>query len=199
MTGTHNRELGLKDRFNDGIIACLGIEQKDYYSKITNSQMLGLKTLLSDVNNIITLKIASRLAERICQTLNLDCDTKHSIENIIRTTKPNANGYDIECPAPLIIAECKCNIPINKGDKFGSAQKTSLEKDIKGLLYGKSKSKIQFKDAMKFLGLLDEPKIRQAVDSYLKNRMEFKGRLIIEPNQGLVLDVNHVYIIYVKL
>ena len=99
----------------------LGIVEKDYYSKLTTVQILSLKSVLSNINNLLTLRLAFSLAEWICNRFNISGDARKTVLNTIRASKPNTNGYDIELSSPDIVAEIKCNIPINAGTEYGSA------------------------------------------------------------------------------
>ena len=67
----YDREAALKTAFNSAVVRLLGIEEKDYYSKLTTDQMLSLKTALSDINNLITLRMAFSLAGWICGRFNI--------------------------------------------------------------------------------------------------------------------------------
>ena len=117
----------------------------------------------------------------------------------IRSAKPNANGYDIELSDPDTVAEIKCNIPINAGRVYGSAQRNGLRKDIEGLLAGKSKSSKKTDKSVKLLGLYDTPEVRAATQHFVKNLpATLNQKLVIEPEQGKVLDNQHVYVVFVK-
>ncbi|WP_404328082.1 hypothetical protein [Mesobacillus maritimus] len=70
--------------------------------------------------------------------------------------KPSGNGYEIMVTGDVnILAEIKCNKPINNGFKFGSAQRNSIIKYIQGLLEGKSKVNFDPTNAYKFLVIYD--------------------------------------------
>ena len=42
----YDREVALKTAFNRTVVGLLGIEERDYYSRLTTDQMLNLKTAL---------------------------------------------------------------------------------------------------------------------------------------------------------
>ncbi len=194
-----NREIALKTAFNRTIVGLLGIEEKDYYSKLTTEQMLSLKTALSDINNLITLRLAFSLASWICDRFNISEWERKDILDTIRSSKPNTNGYDIELSAPDTVAEIKCNIPINAGRVYGSAQRNGLRKDIEGLLAGKSKSSKNPDKSFKFLGLYDIPEVRAATEHFVKYLpANLNQKIVIEPPQEKTLDDQHVYIVFVK-
>jgi len=194
----YDREAALKNAFNHSVVDLLDIENKDYYSKLTTNQMLSLKTALSNINNIITLRLAYSLANWICERFNITEGERETILNIIRSAKPNTNGYDIDLSAPDCVAEIKCNIPINAGRVYGSAQRNGLQKDIEGLFTGKGKTSKKVENSIKLLGLYDTPEVRAATEHFVKNLpAALKQKLIIEPQQGSELDAQHVYVVFI--
>ena len=88
-------------------------------------------------------------------------------------TNVNTNGFDIDTKGntPNIIAEVKCNIPVNK-HSFGADQIKGIINDLNGLADGKSKSKTKVKDCFKFMVLLKvnavEESMKKVVDAYNK-------------------------------
>lgn len=195
----YDREAALKTAFNQAVIHLLGIEVKDYYSELSTTQMLSLKSVLSDINNLITLRLAFSLADWICEKFDMLEGDKKIAFDTIRSSKPNANGFDIELSVPNIVAEIKCNIPINGGKVYGSAQRNGLQKDIEGLLNGKSKSSKNASESLKFLGLYDTAEVRAATDHFVKHLPENLNRqIIIEPKLSDTIDNQHVYIVFVK-
>lgn len=195
----YDRTSELKTVFNNAVNQFMGLPEDDYYSKLSVKQILGLKSMLSKINNIITLRLAFSLVEWICARYNLSDDEKQDIENKIRVLKPNTNGYDIEIHAPDIVAEVKCNIPINCGSFYGSAQRNGLIRDIAGLLNGKSKSKKKTSDSVKLLGLYDTKEVRRATE-HLVDKLPDKlnGKVIINPQDNSLLETSKVYIVYLK-
>lgn len=195
----YDRASELKTEFNNAVYHLMGLPQDDYYSKLSLDQILGLKAMLSKINNIITFRLAISLVEWICIRYNLPDNEKQDIENRIRAKKPNTNGYDIEIPAPDIVAEVKCNIPINRGSFYGSAQRNGLIRDIDCLLNGKSKSKKKTSDSFKLLGLYDTEAVRRATEHLVdKLPCKLNGKVIINPQDNCHLEASKVYIVYLK-
>lgn len=195
----YNRESDLMNKFNNMIENLRNVEGPDYYSKFKTINLIGLKSALSSINNVITLRLTFSLADWICQKFDLVEETRDKLINSIQKSKPNTNGFDIELLDPDIVAEVKCNIPINSGVEYGVAQRNGLTKDIEGLLYGKTRSLIKTEGAFKFLGVYDNPEVRKATDHFVKRLpIRVKEYVIVEPNQSQILDRNHVYIIFVK-
>ena len=121
----YDLENALKTAFNTAVVELLHIEKKDYYAGLSTAQILTLKAALSDINNIITLRLAFSLADWICEKFSLVGEVRLSLLNEIRSVKPNANGFDIELSFPDIVAEIKCNIPVNGGVVYGAAQRNA--------------------------------------------------------------------------
>ena len=116
-------------------------------------------------------------------------------------TKPSDNGYDLIVTGEInLIAEIKCNKPINNGFKFGSAQKNGIIKDIRGLLEGKSKVKaIDSREAYKFLVIYDFGEYTlKAAQHLIKNlAADLKGMVEIYEDQT-PLTMDKVYIVFIK-
>ena len=194
----YNREQVLGASFNVTISRLLSIAKKDYYSLLTFEQKIELKVLLSNINNIITLKLTVILAEWICNKYSLDNVVRTDIIRYINSQKPNSNGYDIELSNPNIVAEIKCLNPINSGERFGSAQKSALKNDIEGLINGKSSKDIS--GSVKILGLYSSQKARNATEHFIKHLgQDYRKKLILNPSTTDSLDSEHVYIVYITM
>lgn len=99
-----------------------------------------------------------------------------------------------------IIAEIKCNKPINNGYKFGSAQKNGIIKDIRGLLEGKTKVKsINPSEAYKFLVIYDfGDHTLSAVQHLIKNLSDdYKDKVTIF-EEGKPLTKDKVLVVFIK-
>jgi len=200
MPEIFDREYHLKDQLNKFFEKRFGLPEEDYYSNLKLDGFLQLKSILSGINNIFTLKVSLAFAHWISKILKFDQETKNRIISEITTTKPNANGYDIEISAPVkLIAEVKCNVPINGGVVYGSAQKNGISKDIQALINGKSKSSIRPDGYYKFMVLLDKPEIKNATEHFVKNMKSEKERMIFVNKNMRIESTDSVYIIYVKI
>jgi len=143
--------------------------------------------------------VSLAFAEWLTNHLELDDEATTQIISQIKGTKPNANGYDIEVSKHVkVIAEVKCNIPINNGRVYGSAQKNGIQKDIDALIYGKNKSPISPTDYLKFMVFLDLPEIRAATDHFVKNMKNDKERILFLTNKSKAVDTNRVHVVYVR-
>lgn len=118
-------------------------------------------------------------------------------------TKPSDNGYDIVVTGEVnILAEIKCNKPINNGFKYGSAQKNGIIKDIRGLLEGKTKGKrANPREAFKFLVVYDfGENTHKAMEHLIKNiPAELKGKVVLyEESHHVQLLLDKVYVVFIK-
>ena len=153
--------------------------------------------MLSDINNIFTLKVCLAFAKWLGTSLNLTESETAWIERSILSKKASANGYDVEISVPVpIIGEVKCNVPINQGVVYGSAQQAGIAKDVNALLNGKTRSNIEVHKYLKFLVLLDTPDIRRATEHFF-NKSAFKERVVfVSPGNALTrFDV--IYVVFV--
>lgn len=193
----------LKTEFNGFWQDILG-EDKDYFTLMTAENFDVLKAALSNINNIITFNTTINAIDSIGTILKLNKSDLKLIKDIVNSTKPNDNGYDIEfrqCVTPFI-CEVKCNRPINGGNRFGSAQKNGITKDLKSLIYGKSKSVIkedEINDFYKFMVIYEfDSDTTQAVTHYLSLlKDDLKERVKLYKN-GMALNKDEVYVILVK-
>jgi hypothetical protein len=159
----YNREAALRHRLNAFLCERFGLPESDYYAGLTADAFLALKSVLADINNILTLKVSWAFVEWVTLQLGLGLEATSELKQALLAAKPNANGYDIGLNGPIpFVAEVKCNVPINQGDIYGSAQRTGIEKDVTALLHGKRKASVDSKECLKFLAFLDRPEIRTA-------------------------------------
>lgn len=198
MSKVYSRETQLRERLNAFLEEEFALPKSDYYARMDLDGFLQLKSVLSGINNIFTLKVSLAFAEWVAGHLALDDSAKQQIISQIQKTNPNANGYDIEVSEPVkLIAEVKCNVPINGGRVYGSAQRNGLAKDIKALIHGKTKSPVLPEDYLKFMVFLDMPEIRDATANYVKNMKEDKERIAYPDIGSIVADTSKVYVVYV--
>ncbi|MBQ6084466.1 MAG: hypothetical protein IJK92_08975 [Bacteroidales bacterium] len=126
---------------------------QDNPKELTFDVMMDLKSVVSDVHNIVTLLTTLKFVE-------LFKGEKDKVDN-----NPNAKGYDLVYPSndnPVIIAEIKCNKPCGKNN-FESNQIKAIKKDIENLKSEKNTSQIlhepdgdeKFIKAIKFMVLLE--------------------------------------------
>ena len=196
----YNRELELSEKLNKFFYSVTQKEE-DYYSRLTIEDFENLKTALKDIHNIITYRTTISFIKWLKVEFKLkDEEYKYALDKAVNT-KPNDNGYDVQIDRNIkIIAEVKCNKPINHGMVFGSAQRNGLEKDLMALLFGKNKvNGINYNEYLKFMVIYDfGGEARQAVNHMLKHlKPELKGKVYIFDNiQSVITD--EVYIVFIK-
>ncbi|MCF6207983.1 MAG: hypothetical protein L3J61_01155 [Ghiorsea sp.] len=114
-------------------------------------------------------------------------------------SKPNTNGYDVWLGYPVsFVAEVKCNVPINKGSIYGSAQRKGIEKDVIGLVNGKRKASILPQTCLKFFVFLDTPEVRAANEHLLTVSDIFKQNMLFNYDNNTVSRTDVIYGIYVS-
>jgi hypothetical protein len=196
----YNRESILKERLNTFLAREFSLPERDYSGNMSVESILSLKSVLGDINNILTLKVSRAFVDWLASRLQLDEATKRQVMDDLYSTKPNANGFDITVASPIqLVAEVKCNVPINRGEKYGARQKTSIERDVTSLLQGKLKARVNPATCLKFLAFLDHPAIRKATDHLAKISTVCRDRLVFESETVTFDRHDVVYVIYLKL
>ena len=164
------------------------------YKLLTWEEITALKKAVSTVNNVITLSVTELFVDFLRNKNIIGEEQYQEIKKQIENTKPNANGYDIEYNGdPRIVAEVKCNIPVN-GDSFGATQRTGIIEDIESLQNGKGKSSItNTEDYYKFMVVLSDK------DNNVKKAMRkiISERGNIEEYNGQKVKADKVYIVYI--
>ena len=195
----YHREEELKNRLNNFFITQFTLPEDDYYSRLDSEKIISLKMALSDINNLLTMKITISFVKWIKKQFNLSDESEEKIMSEVLSTKPSTNGYDIISNEILkLIAEVKCNIPINAGKRYGSAQRNGINKDLNNLLYGKTKSKFDTKKYLKFMVFLENESIREANQHYINLSKEFKENIIIIDEKTTFERTDCVYLLHIN-
>ena len=191
-----NREESLKCRFNGFWNKKLGTSGQDYYSRMQIADLIDLKVAVSEINNIITLRTTFRFIEMLSKNGIISSDEAAEMFKSVDTRSANANGFDVEYESDRIkiVAEVKCNIPVNK-DSFGAAQISGIAKDIAGLMGGKRKSEKKVADFLKFFVML---RSSDAVEPAMQ-KLTDKNQDVVKFIPGMPLDNGHVYVVYVNI
>ena len=196
---TFNREELLRKRLNTFISQSLLLPESDYYSTLTAKSILELKSVLADVNNILTLKVTMGFVDWLVKRLSLNKEAEAELQSIVLGAKPNSNGFDVWLGYPVaIVGEVKCNVPINRGSVYGSAQRNGIEKDMKALLNGKLKGRIKTDSCLKFLAFLDTPEIRSATHHLAQSSATCKEKLVFPAEGESLHRTDVVYVAYVS-
>jgi len=186
------------------LISKLLLEKKNYYDELNTEDFIKLKSILRNINNIITLKLTLKFIEAITPLFNLSDDDKRAIIDRVQMVSPNANGFDIEIESPMkLVAEVKGNIPVNNGVVFGAAQQREIKKDLCSLKNGKTKSSIRPGDFYKFMVFPDIDTTRKATEkllNLLKRKSDYSDYSFEVISQNTkALKTDKIYITFVGI
>lgn len=140
-----DREMELATKFNDASAKIF--KSKVKYVDLGTLDLIKLKNALSNIHNIITMKVTQAFIDKLQKDGVISEDQATRMKEVVNGTSANANGYDVRHDKETklgevkkfvngdknILAEVKCNLPVYK-NTFGSDQKKGIEKDIDGLL-----------------------------------------------------------------
>jgi hypothetical protein len=201
MNQYYDREAELREKFNQFITNKVTGVNDDYYSRLSVGDFEEIKTTLKDIHNIITYKTTVRFISWVSERFPYVKENYQFYLDQVLGTKPNDNGYDLVVSGGVsIIAEIKCNKPINNGFQFGPAQKNGILKDIRGLLEGKSKVKsIDPSEAYKFLVIYDFGEFTyKAAQHLIKNLpADLKGKVELYADHASLTN-DSVYLVFIK-
>ena len=188
----YSRQLDLEERFNRYWNQALKTNGEDYLKRLTTDDLVELKKAVSNINNLVTLRVTYGFIEKIHELGIINRVQAEKIKAKVDGTHPNTNGYDVEYDAETkIIAEIKCNIPVG-GNRFGSAQRNAIKEDLQGLWNGKNKGKIIPASYYKFMVIQDISGAREAMEQIV-NSMDGNYATL---DDKTVVDTDHVYIVY---
>jgi len=207
---SRNEELKLK--FNNHFQLLTGTET-DFYSALKNEDILELKTVLSDINNLLTYKLTLMAGKWISKYFSLNKKDSQTILEKIDSIKPNAQGFDIVINEPIkIVAEVKCNVPVKGGSKFGAMQTKKLIEDVQKLLNGKRQI-LDTSEYLKFLfvinignrseealtNLTQKTKIRKENEERLNRNIARENMIILNDEFSSDLKFDKVYLKILEL
>lgn len=196
----YSRDKDLQERLNSHLAEIFGLPEADYYSKINTDGLLRLKSAISDIHNILTLRLTMGFVEWIKNIMRYDAAAVEQIRRVALITKPNANGYDVSWSGEKpFAAEVKCNIPNGADSTYKANQKNGIIKDIDSLLKGKSKARPLEPTALKFMVFLDMPAIRAANDRLIQSSGRVSKAFCLLPDGVLPDDPRRVYGVYIPL
>jgi len=196
----YHREEAIRRRLNAFFRDAFQLPEADYYRALNLNALLGLKSVLSDINNTLTMRLTLGFVAWATEALSLDTSTAALLRNKILSMKPSSNGYDVHCASPRpFIAEVKCNVPINGGAKYGAAQKAGIISDIDALLHGKSKASPVEPNSLKFMVFLDVPEVRAGNDHLVASNSKLSKAFAILKSGEVPNDPKVVYGVYVGL
>jgi hypothetical protein len=198
----YRRDEDLSRRINAFLCDTFHLPSNDYFGAMDLSSKLELKSVLSDINNTLTMQLTLGFVDWAAKILQMDHVAVTRLRNEVLSTKPSTNGYHVWfAHVPPLVAEVKCNVPINGGTKYGAAQKDGINRDTEGLLNGKTKKSTASPpaDSLKFMVFLDLPAVRAAnshlVNLYFRTSREF---VMIQPGE-VPKDPTVLYGVYANL
>lgn len=195
-----NREEKLRCKFNNFLSPKLSLENEDYYGKLDTKDFMDLKAFLSDVNNIITLKLTLGFIETLALIFGFSESEKATVIEAVQAVSPNANGFDIEIREPVkLVAEVKGNIPVKNGAVFGAAQKKGILKDLHSLKNGKTKSVVLPDDFYKFMVLPDTEMTKVAMDKLTSSIKDDGYKFEVISGRVKQLSTDTIYVVFVKI
>lgn len=201
-----NRNEVLKEPFNAFFNRIVQTNGVDYYQRLITRDYVTLKTVLSNINNIITLQTTQAFVDYLYKCDVIDVNQRKVIMKNTEQTNANANGFDVYYKENIgnaegIIAEVKCNRPV-KSDNFGTSQFNSLKKDIEGLLHGKKKvDGVDTSKYYKFMVMLnDDERVPRAAHCFVEKMLQNEYKVEITDTLNLSdLQTDRVYVVLLSL
>lgn len=211
----HSRTLSLISKY---ISFIQSIKTDHIKENITLEHLIKLKSVLSDINNIMTLVTTYTIASLLVEGLRMNDEARKKLFQTIDRQKPNTNGFDIQIDSPYnILVEVKCNSLVHN-KKLGSAQINAILDDARKLRFESQRTKkvrrkikdtkdyikiiaianLSSKSDVELLSMIITPtKCRESTDPIRKERMEVQK--FLRPLNNLVLsekeiDKEYVYI-----
>ena len=196
---TYNRKDDLSSAFNDFWRKALN-SNEDYYSQLTLKEFVNLKKAITNINNIITMLVTESFVKTLHKDGVISTPQQSEMLEQLFQTHANTNGFDVEHSAGQmkIVAEVKCNIPVNE-TSFGAAQENSIMEDVDHLFHSKKKSDLTPKaipEYYKFMVFLDVENVRVAAQKLIQ-KLTKKGYQIAEYTPKTKLQKDIVYFIYI--
>ena len=192
----YERENFLKLQFNE-VWSSILKEKKDYYSYMDEHSLDLLKNAVTNLKDINTLKTTLAYINNLKNVFDITDKEVNAIEESVRTTSPHYEGYDVEHKGAInIIAEIKCNMPVNNSNKFETVQINEIKRDLEYLIHGKEKSKIKNIDGFyKFLVIKKHGKnLGFAVEDLIKTLPIEISKFLLFYREGMIMSKDYVYI-----
>lgn len=200
----YSRRLDLEEKFNSYWNKALKTNGEDYLKRLTTNDLVEMKKAISNINNLITLRVTLRFIDEICRLGIVNIEQAERIKKEVNEQHPNTNGFDVCCEKEKdginLIAEVKCNIPVGE-DEFGAAQRNGIIEDLDGMWEGKGKFDNNYtKRCKKFMVLLelqDGNEVKHAMENLLEHNKQYRDICVDLESKNI--NNKHIYIVYIKL
>lgn len=216
-TETYKRTQELIEKYTSFIKL---VQAKNIDETITINDLLNLKSVLSNINNILTLLATLAIAKKLTRIFSFSIDQKKKLLSDIENKKANSNGFDIQIDTPKkILVEVKYNIPLT-GQKLGQAQINGILEDARKLRmesFRHRKIKIDTSEYIKIIGIVNSnPEIFDKIlyqitkevkckdTTNLERQERLKVKPFIHPVSSLseltsITNLNNVYIVPISI
>jgi hypothetical protein len=204
------RRKNLKGKINHHLTKLTG-KEADYFAKLKHKDLLELKSVLTDIHNVLTLRLTLQAVRWLGKKFSFEKSVIKDTIIFIDGIKPNTSGFDIKIDEPKkIIAEVKCIVPVNDGDQYGGAQWNGILDDAIKLKKGNKKLS-ETSGYLKFIFLLDlGAKTNKAIEKLLKDsrsksdnqkridRHAVKKHIELLDKSSEKLNLDKVYVVKLK-
>jgi len=199
----YSRRDDLEQQFNDFFRGSLNVAEA--YQQLSSDQILQLKRVLSNIHNLLTLETTVAFVNRLKADGILSQEQAEKVLGAVNAQHTNANGFDVLCEEPRLIAEVKCMLPCegkNK-DRFGAAQRAGLWKDLTALCNGKGKGKgkadkVDVTKCAKYIVVLSAQNVKTAMDDVMARWNQTPSSLKIK-EYDKSLDPGSIQVVYITL
>ena len=193
----YSRRDALEQQFNDFFRESLNVAEA--YQQLSSDQILQLKRVLSNIHNLLTLETTVAFVNRLKADGILSQEQAEKVLGVVNAQHTNANGFDVLCEEPRLIAEVKCMLPCegkNK-DRFGAAQRAGLRKDLTALCNGKGKAdKVDVTKCAKYMVFLSAQNVKTAMDDVIARWNQTPSSLKIK-EYDKSLDPGSIQVVYI--
>ena len=195
----YSRRDDLEQQFNDFFRESLNVAEA--YRQLSSDQILQLKRVLSNIHNLLTLETTVAFVNLLKADGILSQEQAEKVLGAVNAQHANANGFDVLCEEPRLIAEVKCMLPCegkNK-DRFGAAQRAGLWKDLTALSKGKEKAEdVDVTKCAKYMVVLSAPNVKTAMDDVIARWNQTSSSLMIK-EYDKSLDPGSIQVVYITL
>ena len=195
----YSRRDDLEQQFNDFFRESLNVAEA--YQQLSSDQILRLKRVLSNIHNLLTLETTVAFVNLLKADGILSQEQAEKVLGAVNAQHANANGFDVLCEEPHLIAEVKCMLPCegkNK-DHFGAAQRAGLWKDLTALCNGKEKADdVDVTKCAKYMVVLSAPNVKTAMDDVMARWNQTSSSLKIKEYDKSV-DPGSIQVVYITL